>query len=88
MHVFLHVGGCTYTCVCVHVVLGGLMSGITIQGSPILLIQVGSLPQTQSSPIRLVSAACDLCLMRLELQAGSHAHLAFTWAVESKLQFS
>lgn len=47
-----------------------------------LLIESGSLSQTQSLQMWLVSLTSllwrfCLCLLRLELQQGSHAHLEF-----------
>lgn len=43
------------------------------------VIEVGALNQTQSSGLPACSRDPLLCLPRLERQADSQAHLAFTW---------
>lgn len=62
------------------------MSGIILHHFYVIFIEAESLSQTYSSLIWLVSIAswlqqCHLHLLRLELQAGCHAHLAFTWVL-------
>lgn len=62
------------------------MSGFILHHFHVVFIEAESLSQTYSSQIWLVSIAswlqpCHLPLLRLELQAGCHAHLAFTWVL-------
>lgn len=64
-----------------------MISGINLSHFSVLFIEARSLNQSQSSPMWLVFQATLLwgfCLyfLRLELQAGHHAHPVFMWVVD------